>query len=85
MKEKRLIIPGADGGAYVAPRSATEPAVIVSASGHVHIHTAAPAKCEDCGALEELRPYGPGGKNVCFNCMMKDPEGARERFYQQFK
>ena len=31
-------------------------------------------KCELCGAFEETRPYGPGGKRVCFDCGMKDPE-----------
>jgi len=30
------------------------------------------AACELCGKLAELRPYGPGGKNVCFECGMKD-------------
>lgn len=31
-----------------------------------------PNTCELCGAFAELRPYGPGGKNVCFKCAMKD-------------
>lgn len=29
--------------------------------------------CELCGEIAELRPYGPGGKRVCFPCGMKDP------------
>jgi hypothetical protein len=29
-------------------------------------------KCELCGAIEETRPYGPRGEEVCFNCGMKD-------------
>lgn len=37
--------------------------------------------CEDCGNVDETRPYGPGGKRVCFDCMMKDEDGAKERFY----
>lgn len=29
--------------------------------------------CQLCGAEnEELRPYGPGGKSICFKCGMKD-------------
>jgi len=39
-----------------------------------------PAKCELCGAEKELRPYGPGGKRVCFNCAMKDEEEAKWQF-----
>lgn len=42
-----------------------------------------PATCEMCGKIEELRPYGPGGKNVCFDCAMKDPVEA-ERQYTKF-
>lgn len=38
------------------------------------------SKCELCGAEEELRPYGPGGKWVCFSCGMKDEENARRIF-----
>jgi len=28
-------------------------------------------RCEFCGASEELRPYGPKGENVCFDCEEK--------------
>lgn len=38
------------------------------------------AKCEMCGKVDELRPYGPGGKNVCFDCAMLDPEEAKRQF-----
>lgn len=40
-----------------------------------------PGKCELCGAVEEVRPYGPGGKFVCFDCGMKDEEEAKRRFH----
>lgn len=30
------------------------------------------AKCELCGKMAELRPYGPGGKNICYGCAVKD-------------
>lgn len=33
-----------------------------------------PAKCELCGKIDELRPYGPKGENICFECGMKDEE-----------
>lgn len=29
-------------------------------------------KCELCGKVEEVRPYGPGGKNICYGCGQKD-------------
>lgn len=30
------------------------------------------AKCELCGKVAELRPYGPRGENICFECGEKD-------------
>jgi hypothetical protein len=39
-------------------------------------------QCDDCGQIEELRPYGPGGSAVCFDCAMKDPAGTEARFGQ---
>jgi hypothetical protein len=38
-----------------------------------------PDTCEMCGRFEELRPYGPKGEKVCFDCAMKDPKGTEER------
>lgn len=32
----------------------------------------APQKCELCGKVEETRPYGPKGEEICFDCGMKD-------------
>ncbi len=29
-------------------------------------------KCELCGAVSELRPYGPNGERICYDCGMKD-------------
>ena len=31
-----------------------------------------PAKCELCGTVAELRPYGPKGEKICFDCGAKD-------------
>lgn len=37
-------------------------------------------KCEMCGEINELRPYGPEGKRVCFSCAMKDPINTLKQF-----
>lgn len=29
-------------------------------------------RCELCGKLDECRPYGPNGEQVCYDCGMKD-------------
>ena len=39
-----------------------------------------PQQCDDCGEIRELRPYGPGGSMICFQCSEKDPEGTKRRF-----
>jgi hypothetical protein len=39
--------------------------------------------CEMCGKLDELRPYGPKGENVCFDCAMKDEEAAKQKFIER--
>ena len=38
------------------------------------------AKCELCGALAELRPYGPRGEKVCFKCGMKNEAVTKRQF-----
>lgn len=30
--------------------------------------------CEECGKVDELRPYGENGKRICFDCGQKNPE-----------
>ena len=37
-------------------------------------------QCDLCGKVDELRPYGPNGEVVCFECGMKDEDAARRRF-----
>ena len=27
-----------------------------------------PQVCELCGVIDECRPYGPNGEQICFNC-----------------
>jgi hypothetical protein len=30
--------------------------------------------CELCGKTDELRPYGPKGENICYDCGMKNKD-----------
>ena len=30
--------------------------------------------CDSCGKKDELRPYGPKGELICFECGMKNKE-----------
>lgn len=30
--------------------------------------------CELCGKIAELRPYGPRGERICWECGNKDPQ-----------
>jgi len=52
-------------------------------SGRGHIAAEPPAKCELCGEIEELRPYGPNGERVCLPCAKKDPK-AMERGFRKY-
>lgn len=38
--------------------------------------------CEMCGKIDECRPYGPNGENICFDCGMKDKETTEKRMAQ---
>lgn len=35
--------------------------------------------CELCGTVTECRPYGPGGKQVCWDCGDKDEASKATR------
>jgi len=35
--------------------------------------------CEECFKIAETRPYGVGGKRICFECGQKDIKGTEER------
>lgn len=37
-------------------------------------------KCELCGTIAELRPYGLNRERICFKCGMKDEEMTAQRF-----
>lgn len=44
------------------------------------IEATEPGTCDLCGEIAELRPYGPNGENICFQCGMKDEESTRRAF-----
>lgn len=35
-------------------------------------------KCHYCPATEDLRPYGPGGADICYDCATATPEREAE-------
>lgn len=39
----------------------------------------APQLCDECGKIRWLRPYGPGGRCVCYPCFVDHPEWGPER------
>jgi hypothetical protein len=43
-----------------------------------------PGRCELCGAVDETRPYGPNGEEVCFDCGMKDEAAVERGFDKRF-
>ncbi len=34
-------------------------------------------KCASCGKVAEVRPYGPGGSLICFDCAFGTPESKK--------
>ena len=44
------------------------------------IEATPPDKCELCGEIAELRPYGPNNENICYPCGMKDEKAAEKKF-----
>lgn len=43
-------------------------------SGHGFIMQEIDTVCESCGSIEECRPYGKNGEQICFTCAMATPE-----------
>lgn len=39
-----------------------------------------PQQCDLCGAIAELRPYGPNGEAICFPCGMSNREATDAAF-----
>jgi len=48
-------------------------------SGPGIIMTEPAQMCELCGVVEECRPYGPNGEQICFDCGQKDKETTEKR------
>lgn len=42
-----------------------------------------PQQCDLCGKIAELRPYGPNGEAVCFECGMKNEGAAIQQFLKR--
>ena len=42
-------------------------------------------KCEYCGKVDELRPYGKNGARICFRCGMKNKEETAKIFLEEIK
>lgn len=51
-------------------------------SGKGVIYQERPQQCDLCGKIAELRPYGPKGECVCFDCGMLDEKAAMKKFNQ---
>lgn len=49
-------------------------------NGILVIEAELPDTCELCDAFEELRPYGPNGERICFECGMKNEKTTNEAF-----
>lgn len=43
-----------------------------------------PQVCEMCGKIDECRPYGPNGEQICFECATTkcDPAKVEKRMAQ---
>lgn len=37
-------------------------------------------QCDLCGKVAELRPYGPNGEKICFECGMKNRDTTEAAF-----
>jgi hypothetical protein len=48
-------------------------------SGRGIIQEESPQRCELCGVIDETRPYGPNGEEICFDCGMKDKEATEKK------
>lgn len=42
--------------------------------GMIVIENEKPQQCDLCGVIAELRPYGPNGECICYDCGEKNPE-----------
>ena len=49
-------------------------------SGKGFIQEEPKSKCDLCGKAAELRPYGPRGERICFECGMKAEKTTTRQF-----
>jgi hypothetical protein len=42
-----------------------------------------PQQCDLCGKIAELRPYGPNGESICYECGMKDEAATKRQFLKR--
>lgn len=54
-------------------------------NGILIIEPEKPQQCELCGKIASLRPYGPNGEKICFECGMKNREAAVIAFRNRLK
>lgn len=40
-----------------------------------------PQQCDECGKIDELRPYGKDGAKICFECGQKNPRESIRNMY----
>lgn len=49
-------------------------------NGKLYIYPSADQQCDLCGKIAELRPYGPKGECICYECGMKNEEETQRQF-----
>jgi hypothetical protein len=49
-------------------------------SGLGVIQEESPQACQLCGIIDECRPYGPNGEEICFDCGMKNEATTLSQF-----
>ena len=42
--------------------------------GATVVYAQEPQQCDICGEIKELRPYGPKGETICYECATSTPE-----------
>jgi len=47
-------------------------AVLRERGANVRVSEVSYSACDLCKKVDELRPYGPNGENICFECGQKD-------------
>ncbi|KKK56287.1 hypothetical protein LCGC14_3066060 [marine sediment metagenome] len=55
----------------------------ISGRGFIFIEPEQAQQCDLCGKITELRPYGPNGACICYECGEKDPETTKQMFNQR--